>query len=160
MRGFIWGVAAALTVGAAFAGTPERDKAWNSLIAEAKKHGGVETVAQDSASYVFQRPDGLLVTFTRMLDGRIRAVCILAKDQNLVVCGDWDTGKIRYGKRADATSPLIYSDTPPPDEAGAQGAGLLETLLSMLAPGHTARSWGQGGYWRLRSGGWSWVNRR
>lgn len=58
----------------AFAETPERDKAWDLLIAEAKKHGGEETQYKTSTSYVFQRPDGLYVTFTRMLDNRTRGL--------------------------------------------------------------------------------------
>ncbi len=106
----------------AFAGTPERDRAWDMLIAEAKKHGGEETQYKSSASYVFQRPDGSSVTFTRMLDNGTRAVCVISKDQNSTVCGNWDSGKLRYGQRADAGSPWTYSDTPPkaPD-AGDKG---------------------------------------
>ncbi len=115
----------------AFAGTPERDKAWDMLIAEAKKHGGGETQYKSSTSYVFQRPDGLFVTFTKMLDNGTRAVCVIAKDQNSTVCGNWDSGELRYCQRADAGSPWTYSDTPPkaPD---AQKKGPFASLLASL----------------------------
>lgn len=105
------------------AGTPERDKDWDLLIAEAKKHGGSETTYKTSTSYVFQKPDGRTVTFTRMLDTGVRAVCVLSKDQNVTVCGNWDSGQLRYGWRADSGSEWSYSDTPP-QAAKAKEKGL------------------------------------
>ena len=61
---------AALGIGSAFAGTPDKDKRWDALIAQAKAHGGVETVLDRSASYVFQAQDGSFVTLLASLRGR------------------------------------------------------------------------------------------
>jgi len=139
--------------------TPERDRAWDALIAEAQKHGGQETRLDKSASYVFQRPDGSFVTFTRVFESGARAVCLITKDQNLSVCGDWETGKIRYGWRADAASPWTQSDTPPP--ANADQPSPVDMLLSFLGKviGTGTRS-SAGGYWRETATGPHWVNRR
>ena len=73
----------------------------------------------------------MFVTFTRMLDNRARAVCVMSKDQNATVCGNWDTHKFRYGWRADAASPWTYSDTPP-DKTSAKEKGPFASLLSAL----------------------------
>jgi len=123
---------AALDIGSAFAGTPDKDKRWDALIAQAKAPGGVETVLDDSASYVFQAPDGSFVTFTRLLDGSKRAVCALTKDQNATFCVDWDTGKTTFGERADLASPWKFSDAPPIEEAGANQQGPFQTLMSVF----------------------------
>jgi len=121
---------AALAAGSALAGTPERDQDWDALIAEAKKHGGEETQYQNSVSYVFfRKSDGEWVTFTRMLDSPTRAVCVLSKPQTLTVCGNWDTGKLRYGLRSDANSQWSYSDDPPAEET----RNVLPAILGKLA---------------------------
>ncbi len=131
MRLFVCCVLALMASELAFAGTPERDKAWDLLIAEAKKHGGEETQYKTSTSYVFHNPDGLSVTFTRMLDNGTRAVCVMSKDQNAIVCGNWDTRALKYGWRADAASPWTYSDTPP-DKTSAEQKGPFASLLASL----------------------------
>ena len=133
-RGLI-GVALAMLVAApAHAGTPERDEAWDALIAEAKKHGGQETQYKTSVSYVFRKSDGQYVTFTRMLDSPTRAVCVLSKEQTVTVCGNWDTGKLRYGWRADANSAWTYGDTPPSEQKGFFGS-LLARLGDIIGGG-------------------------
>ena len=123
---------ALLVVLPATAGTPERDKAWDALIAQAKKRGGAETPINNSISYVFQRPDGAYVSFTWMTDSPVRAVCVISKDQNLNVCGNWDTGKIAYGWRADANSPWTHSDNPPPKDAATSPKGPMDSLKSIF----------------------------
>jgi hypothetical protein len=132
MRFLVSCTLALMAAEAAFAETPERDKAWDLLIAEAKKHGGEETQYKTSTSYVFQRPDGLYVTFTRMLDSPTRAVCVISKDQNATVCGNWDTGKLKYGSRADAASAWTYSDSAP-EAASAEEENPFASLLASLA---------------------------
>ncbi len=132
MRRLVLSAPVGLAAGLAFAGTPDRDAAWAALIAEAKKHGGVETILGSTGSYVFQRPDGLYVMFTRTLDSRTHAVCVLAMAQNFITCEDWDSGKITYGQRPDANSPWKYSDKPPGEEGAAQ-KGPVASLLSTLA---------------------------
>jgi len=133
--------------------TPERDRIWDSLIAEAQKRGGSETRLDKSTSYVFQRPDGEYVTFTHALTNGVRAVCVISKDQNIVVCDDWDTGKLTYGWRADAQSPWTHSDKPP------EGATPIDQLFGFLG---NVLSWGASphGYWRDTASGLHWVNRR
>ena len=131
-KSFILLAVAALGVGSAFAGTPDKDKRWDALIAEAKAHGGVETVLDRSASYVFQAPDGSFVTLTRVLKGSKRAVCLIAKDQNKSVCVDWDTGETTFGERAGAASPWRTRHAPPLEEAWANEPGLYQTLMSGL----------------------------
>ncbi len=108
------GVMLALIVaGSASAGTPERDKDWNGLIAEARKHGGAATEYKDSISYVFTTKDGSFVTLTSLNDKRARAVCLLSRELTMQVCGNWDTGKLQYAWRANAASQWTFSDTPP-----------------------------------------------
>jgi hypothetical protein len=137
--------------------TPERDRSWDALIAEAQRRGGSETRLDNSASYVFQRPNGEYVAFTHALTNGARAVCMISKDQNLVVCDDWDTGKLTYSWRADALSLWTHSDKPP-DANAAQATpidqlfGFLGEVLSGGAPMH--------GYWRNGTFGPHWVNRR
>ena len=123
---------AALAIGSAFKGTQDKDKRWDALIAQAKAHGGVETVLDRSASYVFQAPDGSFVTLTRVLQGSKRAVCLIAKDQKASVCVDWDTGETTFGERADAASPWKTRDAPPLEEAWANQPGPFQTLMSGL----------------------------
>jgi hypothetical protein len=48
-----------------------KDAKWNALIAEAVKHGGVETISGKTGSYVLSRPDGMDMTFTRRLDNNL-----------------------------------------------------------------------------------------
>lgn len=153
-------VGCALTIMAASSAlaTPERDRAWEALIAEAQKHGGQETQLDKSASYVFQRPDGAYVTFTRVFASGARSVCLVAKDSNLVVCGAWETGKITYGWRADAASPWTHSDTPPPASAGQPSP--IDMLLSFLGEVLATGAESPGGYWRHTATGLHWVNRR
>ena len=121
---------AALAIGSAFKGTQDKDKRWDALIAQAKAHGGVETVLDRSASYVFQAPDGSFVTLTRVLQGSKRAVCLIAKDQKASVCVDWDTGETTFGERADIASPWKTRDAPPLEEAWASRPGPFQTLMS------------------------------
>ena len=108
----------------------ERGKAWDTLIAEAKKHGGVETKLDRSASYVFQQNDGSYVTFTHMLTGDKRAACLVSKDQNATVCVDWDSGKTTYGDRKDVASPWLFHAGPPAQEADANAPGPLASLMA------------------------------
>jgi hypothetical protein len=156
VRLFLYCALAIIAANSALA-TSERDRIWDSLIAEAQKRGGSETRLDKSTSYVFQRPDGEYVTFTHALTNGVRAVCVISKDQNIVVCDDWDTGKLTYGWRADAESPWTHSDKPPAptaDEATpiAKLFGFLGNVLSWGAPSH--------GYWRETASGVHWVNRR
>ena len=125
-----WTCVAFLAARFAFAGSPERDKAWEALIVQAKAHGGVETKLDQSASYVFQRPDESFVTFTHMLKGDTRAACLVSKDQNATVCVDWDSGKTTYGERKDVASPWITRAGPPASEADKNQPGMLESLMS------------------------------
>jgi hypothetical protein len=159
-------IAAALTIwlslfGAAVAaGSPERDKAWNAWIEQAKAHGGVETVLESSASFVFQRPDGVYVTFTRLLKSAKRSVCLIAKDQHATICMDWDTGKASYGSRPDAATPWTVHGGPSPEEVAAEQPGLLDEMLSMFAPkgGGGAGGRRHSGYSTHRDGNPVWVN--
>jgi hypothetical protein len=123
---------AAVGAGSALAGTPDKDKLWDALIAEAKAHGGVETVLDRSASYVFQAQDGSFVTLTRVLQGSKRAVCLIAKDQKASVCVDWDTGETTFGERADSASPWKTRNAPPIEEIWANQPGPFQTLMSGL----------------------------
>lgn len=132
MRRLVWSAPAAFAAGLGFAQTPDRGAAWDALIAEAKKHGGVETKLDLSASYVFQAPTGFYVTLTRSLDGVRHAVCVISKDLNFKTCGDWETRRITYSQRADAAAPWITSDKPP-GQAQAEEKGPLARLLSTFA---------------------------
>ena len=122
----------AFAAGSAFAQTPDRGAAWQALIAEAKKHGGVETKLDLSASYVFQAPTGFYVTLTRSLDDIKHAICVISKDLNFKTCGDWELGKITYSQRAGADAPWITSDKPPGLEQDGE-KGPLARLLSTFA---------------------------
>lgn len=133
---------AQLAVAQAAAGTPERDRAWDALIAEAKKHGGEEIQYKTSVSYVFRKNDGEYVTFTKMLDSPTRAVCVLSKDQTVTVCGNWDTGKLRYGVRADANAAWTYSDTPPPAAEKSPFASLLASFGDIIGAGLKTKGFG------------------
>lgn len=121
---------AAFGVGSAFAAQPDKDKRWDALIAQAKAHGGAETVLDRSASYVFQAPDGSFVTLTRVLGGSKRAVCLIAKDQKESMCVNWDTGETTFGERADTASPWKTRDAPPIEEIRANQPGPFQTLMS------------------------------
>ena len=123
---------AALAPACAVAATSERDKAWDALVAAAKAHGGVETKLDQSASYVFQRPDGSFVTFTQMLSRGKRAACLVAKKQDATVCIDWDSGKTTYGDRKDAASPWVIHAARPADE-DTEKPGLLASMLSTFS---------------------------
>jgi hypothetical protein len=121
---------AAFGVGSAFAAAPDKDKLWDALIAQAKAHGGAETVLDRSASYVFQAPDGSFVTLTRVLGGSKRAVCLIAKDQMKSMCVNWDTGETTFGERAGAASPWKTRAAPPIEEVWANQPGPFQTLMS------------------------------
>lgn len=127
-----------LAAGSALAGTPDRDKAWDQLIADAKKHGGQETQYKTSVSYVFQKPEGEYVTFTKMLDSPLRAVCVMSKDQTITTCGNWDTGKLRYGWRKDVDLPWAYSDDPPGFEKKSAFGSLLAQFGDIFRMGMKA----------------------
>jgi hypothetical protein len=106
-RGVI--AAAALAASHAGAAAAERDKAWDALIAAAKARGAEETKLDRSASFVFQREDGAYVTFTRLLttpEGR--SVCLIAKELTTTACVDWETGKVKLGRRKDAATPWKF----------------------------------------------------
>ena len=166
MRSFriLGGFAAAMLASAAApAQTPNRDQAWDALVAEAKSHGGVETRLDRSASYVFQRPDGIYVTLTRALKGGKRDVCLVAKDENATLCVDWDSGKTTWGRRRDAASPWTLREAASIEEVAAAAPGPLDGLSSILGS-MFSRSGGrrgpsQGGYWRVQNGQEVWVNR-
>jgi len=131
LRGFVLAAFALLSAGLSEAATPDRDKAWDKLIAEARKHGGAATEYKTSTSYVFQRKDGFFITLTELPETKTRAVCAMAKDQKVVVCGNWDSGALKYGWREDASAPWAYSDKPP--EPKSPAANPLGSLLSSLA---------------------------
>ena len=145
MRWLVCVALATLIAGPALAGTPERDKAWDALVSEAKKHGGEETQYKNSVSYVFRKSDGEILTLTRMLDSPTRAVCVLTKDQTLTVCGNWDTGKLRYGVRPDGDSPWSYSDTPPAEQQSSGFGAVLSKLGDIMSMGmkYSKRATGQ-----------------
>jgi hypothetical protein len=155
VRFFLACALAMMAVNSALA-TPERDRSWDSLIAEAQRRGGSETRLDKSTSYVFQRPDGEYVTFTHALTNGVRAVCVISKDQNVVVCADWDTGKLTYGWRADALSLWTHSDKPP--DPNADQATPIDQLFGFLG---NVLTWGAShGYWRETATGPHWINRR
>lgn len=95
---------------AAYVGSLQ-DAKWNALIAEAVKHGGVETFSGNTSSYVFSRPDGMDMTFTRSLDNKIRLGCIGYNE------------KMIYSTRASETAPWIAGSTPPAETAQARDTG-------------------------------------
>jgi len=155
-----------ISANSAFA-RPERDRAWNALIAEAQEQGGRETRDNDLASYMFQRPDGSALTLTRTLNNSLRAVCLISKERDLVVCRDWDTAQIHYSWRADAPSSWTHSDSPPPADGVAQRTP-VDLMLNFLGQVLATGSQSSGSYWRARAGGYwrnsatgpHWVTRR
>ena len=113
-----------------------QDKQWNDLIAQAKKHGGVETVLDQTASYVFQAKDGTYVTFTRALDNKKRFICIIRDALNFRYCYNFDSQSVVYGTRANSDAPWVESRTPPttPAEEKAHPSfwgSLLNGLLNL-----------------------------
>ena len=122
----------AFSAAPARAGTPEKNKTWDALIAEAQKRGGAETKLDKTASFVFQQEDGAFVTFTRALANEKRFVCLVAKDSKASVCVDWDTEKTYYGERADAASPWKSREGPSLDEVEASKPGPLAKLMSFV----------------------------
>lgn len=148
----------------ATAGTPERDKGWDDLIAQAKAHGGVETKLDKSVSYVFQRPDGSYLTITRLTGAEARrSVCLVAEQENATACIAWDTGKLTVGDRADPATPWRFHTLASLDEFEAQQPTMVDKLLSfvqdLVFSGGRSRRGGQGGYWRQgKSGNPYWVS--
>lgn len=152
-----------LACGPVFAGTTDKNKAWDALIEQAKAHGGVETKLDKSASYVFQRPGGSYVSFTRLLaSDKGRSVCLIAKDENATACVDWDTGKLTLGSRADPATPWKFRSSASLDAFEAEQPGFFEKLLATIkelaSPRVHERRSSAGGYWRLRDGNMIWVN--
>ncbi len=155
---------AALASAPVLAGAPERDKAWDALIGQAKAHGGVETKLDKSASYVFQRPNGSYLSFTRLLaSSKSRSVCLIAKDENATACVDWDTGKLTLGSRADPATPWKFRSSASLDAFETEQPGFFAQLLSsiedLVASARGSRGYGGGGYWSYRGGNMNWVNR-
>jgi hypothetical protein len=144
----------ALIAAPVLAGTPERDKAWDAAVAQAKAHGGVETRLDRSVSYVFRRPDGSFLSLTRPLDAdKGRSVCLIATDENATACVDWDTGELKLGSRADAATPWSVRSFQSLDAFEKAQPGFAEQLLSsleelVLRGGPPNVGWGFGG------GGW------
>jgi hypothetical protein len=128
---------------------PDKHAQWDQLIAEAIKHGGVPTKLSATESYVFAGPNGLNVTFTRTLDNRVRAVCAMYLSANINVCMNWDTEKLTYATRADANSPWVKSDAPPPVPETAPETPFWLDLLSAFfdtpLPYSTYIRWSHGG---------------
>jgi hypothetical protein len=147
-------------VSVAQAGTPERDKAWAALVAAAKGHGGTETKLDRSASFVFQRPDGSYVTFTRLLQSdNGRSVCLIAKDENATACVDWESGKLTLGSRADPATPWTFRSLASLDAFEAEKPGVVQQLFSSIQSlvANTGRPGAShGGYWRNQNGAESW----
>ena len=147
-----------LVCGPAFAGTIEKNKAWDALIEQAKAHGGVETKLNKSASYVFQRPDGSYVSFTRQITtDKGRSVCLIAKDENATACVDWDTGKLTLGSRADPATPWKFRSSASLEDFEAEQPGFFDKFLSTIEgfgmSGRRSLGYGAGGYGRFRNGG-------
>ncbi len=140
--------------GSAFAAAPDKDKLWDALIAQAKAHGGAETVLDRSASYVFQASDGSFVTLTRVLGGSKRAVCLIAKDQMKSMCVNWDTGETTFGERAGAASPWKTRNAPPIEKIWASQPGPFQTLMSgfLNVVGALGAGMRHGGFRTSRSG--------
>ena len=108
----------------------EKERQWNLLIAEAKRHGGVETIINKTGSYVFGGPNGLIVAFTRTLDNKRHFVCAMYLSANIQVCASWETEKMLYSTRTDEHSPWIVSDNPPPEAEAAPSTPIWLDLLS------------------------------
>jgi len=142
-----------LVCGPIFAGTIEKNKAWDALIEQAKAHGGVETKLDKSASYIFQRPDGSYVSFTRQLaTDKGRSVCLIAKDENATACVDWDTGKLTLGSRADPATPWKFRSSASLDAFEAEQPGFFDKFVAAIEglgmSGRRSRGYGAGGYSR------------
>jgi hypothetical protein len=111
----------------------ERDEAWSELIAQAKAHGAQETKLDRSASFVFQREDGSYLTFTRLLStDKGRSVCLIAKDETATACVDWETGKLKLGRRADAATPWKFYAFDSLDAFEKAKPGFLDELTSSV----------------------------
>ncbi len=110
-----------------------KDAKWNALIAEAVKHGGVETISGNTGSYVFSRPDGMDMTFTRSLDNKIRLICIAYMSKNINVCMNWNDEKVTYSTRASETAPWVISSTRQPRQRGIRIRGSTGRGYSNLA---------------------------
>ena len=124
---------------AAYAGSL-KDAKWNALIAEAVKHGGVETISGNTASYVFSGPDGMDMTFTRSFDNKIRLICMGYMSKNINVCLNWDNEKMYYGTRANETAPWVISRTPPAEIAWDTGSDWSRLFEPGGVP-YYAREW-------------------
>ena len=142
-----------LACGPALAGATDRDKSWDKLIEQAKAHGGVETKLDKSSSYVFQRPDGSYVSFTRLLaTAKGRSVCLIAKDENATACIDWDTRKLTLSNRADPATPWKFRSVASLDAFEAEQPGFFDNFMSTIEgfgiSGAHSRGLGAGGYSR------------
>lgn len=136
-----WKAAAILLIvsTAAHAGSPEKDRLWAAAIDAAKARGGVETVLDKSASYVFRTAEGDYVSLTRLLKSDKRSVCEIAKDEHATLCVDWDTGRATLGHRVDNASPWVNVDYASLDEAPAAAnpvQSFLAKFLTMFSPAH------------------------
>jgi hypothetical protein len=132
-RELLWVCVILAAVSPVRAGSPERDAAWSELIAQAKAHGAEETKLDRSASYVFQREDGSYLTFTRLLTtDKGRSICLIAKELTATACADWDTGRLKLGKRADAATPWSFYAFESLDALEAAKPGLLDQLVSSV----------------------------
>jgi hypothetical protein len=151
----------AQAVSVARAGTPERDKAWDALVTAAKAHNGTETKLDRSASFVFQRPDGSYLTFTRLLQSdKGRSVCLIANDENATACVDWESGKLTLGSRADPATPWTFRSLASLDAFEAEKPGVVQQLFSSiqsLVANVSRPGASHGGYWRNQNGAESWV---
>ncbi|MGH9676417.1 MAG: hypothetical protein ACRD36_04885, partial [Candidatus Acidiferrum sp.] len=132
--------------------TPKKDAEWNRLLAEAVKHGGVETISGNTGSYVFAGPKGMHLTITRRLDNKVRLICAGYMSANINVCMNWDTEKMIYSTRASESAPWVASGVPPdvPESAPETRqwrdqlstflkVDVLNFLFSGGAPAHWAR---------------------
>jgi hypothetical protein len=124
---------------AAYAGSL-KDAKWNALIAEAVKHGGVETISGNTGSYVFSGPDGMDMTFSRRLDNKIRLICMGYMSKNINVCMNWDSEKFYYSTRASETAPWVTSRKPPAEIARDTGVDSSQLFKPGGLPNY-AREW-------------------
>lgn len=146
------------------------DARWDALIASAINRGGVETISGDTGSYVFVRPDGMIVTFTRRLDNKIRLICVqhasipgnntalTAMNVDFQQCLNWNTGVTIYATRASESAAWVFSDVPPtaqeldPEQAQEQEnplPGLIGGVLEIAQRTRCRRAIFRG--WRLAS---------
>ncbi|MDE3176894.1 MAG: hypothetical protein KGM15_12410 [Pseudomonadota bacterium] len=150
-------LAALCAASSALGATAERGKDWDVLIAEAKKHGGVETKLDRSSSYVFQQKDGSFVSFTQLAAPQVkRAVCLIAKAQDATVCVDWDNGKVTLGERADAASAWKTRTVASLDELEAEKPGFFSDLMSTINRVAGLSAYGS---YRFQNGHMIWVSR-